>query len=848
MKLSVFKNNRLIQELELDGAPIDQQVLMGNHLQNMQGPSKSLANEVQYYLGRSSDCKIHLDDKKISRHHAILKNKAGLWTILKVSEFGHIRVNGELVQESRLNNGDLIGVSDFVISVLNNNVNKFSQTAANESNETTVMPTQNAESSTVVFSNPDENADNAGSEQKNNAATESSLESSEESSELSSESSNEIPEELRVDQVELDKVESLALESNSDQEDFQSDLNEKQIELEELPVKEQTNPSIQGNEDREFEFNLSEKSKIELGGDNSELPSESSEENESDQQESTQTESASKEQANNFTLEGSDDFSQQNGVSLVDEDSKTQVLNSFIQLSLEIFGEKAPYDRFQMDSDTVVIGRDPKKCGIVIDDSEVSLEHCKLLKNNNSYTLIDLNSSNGTILNGTRINRADLGNGDEFLVGSTSFKVIIKSDLLDSEKDRLMPVAENQVVEVEEVIEVAEHFRDINTSQLKLGTKVGPDLTGISGFKVDQDKSLKAKWNKLNSRQKLIYGSVFLVLLWVLLDTEQAPPPVQKKDAAKSTKVNTDQVKKVEEKKYSPQELEILESSYLVATSLIQEQKYRDALKELDKIFLITNNYKRARDYENVAKKSLAELEEEERKLKDKEEKERIKLEVDGLVLKAEESVKKREVTTAEAFFNRILQLDPENNKVTELKFELDEWQKAEQQKSLAETQKKAERQRRINELKPGKDLYLKKEWYKAIIKLEEFLRIEEMDDDLIKEGSDMLADSRKNLEELVSPLLGKARSLNEGQDLKGSYETYQELLRIDPTNEEALTQMSLIKDQLFNRAKKIYREAMVSESMSLFEDAKSKFQEVQQISPSDSEYFRKASLKLKEY
>ena len=56
------------------------------------------------------------------------------------------------------------------------------------------------------------------------------------------------------------------------------------------------------------------------------------------------------------------------------------------------------------------------------------------------------------------------------------------------------------------------------------------------------------------------------------------------------------------------------------------------------------------------------------------------------------------------------------------------------------------------------------------------------------------------------------------------------------------------IKSQLDARSKRIYREAIIAESLSLFADAKEKFQEVQQISPTDSEYYKKATEKLKNY
>ena len=59
---------------------------------------------------------------------------------------------------------------------------------------------------------------------------------------------------------------------------------------------------------------------------------------------------------------------------------------------------------------------------------------------------------------------------------------------------------------------------------------------------------------------------------------------------------------------------------------------------------------------------------------------------------------------------------------------------------------------------------------------------------------------------------------------------------------------MEEIRQRLEKRSMKVYREALIAESLSLFDEAKEKFQEVQQISPSDSQYYKKASDKLKNY
>ncbi len=122
------------------------------------------------------------------------------------------------------------------------------------------------------------------------------------------------------------------------------------------------------------------------------------------------------------------------------------------------------------------------------------------------------------------------------------------------------------------------------------------------------------------------------------------------------------------------------------------------------------------------------------------------------------------------------------------------------------------------------------------------------MDEDLIQEATSMLKESQKNLLLIISPLISKARSFKEGEDLKQSFESYGDVLKYDPSNEEALNQRDAIFVTLKNRSRKVYREALVAESLSLFNKAKEKFQEVQQISPVNSEYYNKASDKLKEY
>ena len=67
--------------------------------------------------------------------------------------------------------------------------------------------------------------------------------------------------------------------------------------------------------------------------------------------------------------------------------------------------------------DIVMIGRAPSN-QIVIDHPTVSAQHAVLLKTGASYSLKDLDSTNGTLINDTLVTDAELKDGDTLRFGS----------------------------------------------------------------------------------------------------------------------------------------------------------------------------------------------------------------------------------------------------------------------------------------------------------------------------------------------------------------------------------------------------------------------------------------------
>jgi hypothetical protein len=66
----------------------------------------------------------------------------------------------------------------------------------------------------------------------------------------------------------------------------------------------------------------------------------------------------------------------------------------------------------------VVIGRS-KDCDIQVHDANVSRQHAEVRQEGTAYWLVDLDSTNGTEVNGRREKRAKLEDGDKITVGST---------------------------------------------------------------------------------------------------------------------------------------------------------------------------------------------------------------------------------------------------------------------------------------------------------------------------------------------------------------------------------------------------------------------------------------------
>ena len=74
---------------------------------------------------------------------------------------------------------------------------------------------------------------------------------------------------------------------------------------------------------------------------------------------------------------------------------------------------------YKLDKPAMVVGRD-ERCDIPIDNLGVSRNHCQFIRRGDGFLLQDMNSSNGTYVNGKRVSEQALTNNDQVLIGKYS--------------------------------------------------------------------------------------------------------------------------------------------------------------------------------------------------------------------------------------------------------------------------------------------------------------------------------------------------------------------------------------------------------------------------------------------
>ena len=554
-----------------------------------------------------------------------------------------------------------------------------------------------------------------------------------------------------------------------------------------------------------------------------------------------------------------------------------------------------------------VAGRDPS-CQIIIPDQRVSRKQYEIRKLNGAFTIIDLNSVNGTFLNGTPISSVDpntLKSGDslsvldnimyfelhdpnfkykvdkidvpplafsdkELNLNPEEFSGFTSSSVESSQVNQSSQVNEEQQQQQQQassplmVQQVSESYAE--NAQSQPNSRYQPNQQNQNSSHYYQFTPNQANaplpetgWQKLKKNKPLMAAMILIFLGGAFYMSEemskenQAPVAVQ------------EPASKDPFSQLIPEQQKTVKDLLSLAQKAMLQNKYSFAIENLKKLHeLLPIGYQDSKGMmeEATLNEQIISQKLEQERLEA--EKAQQQLEIQNSVAKCEKEIKP-DITVEkmrECLAPATL-IDAEHPEVTRLL-------------SAAEriaTEREIERQRIEREKEKAKVVVVVevdhlKEKFELAEKYQQAGRarraIRAYNEVISSEHKD-LKEYKKNSQERIDFILRKIQEkvdsiaqqaevpLKDGK-LKEAIEVLRQALDLDPSNDELSSRINLHVNELKNQVKVLYQESIIDENFGnldgddVRQGAKQKWKKILELDIDDGEYYRKAFTKLKRY
>jgi len=515
-------------------------------------------------------------------------------------------------------------------------------------------------------------------------------------------------------------------------------------------------------------------------------------------------------------------------------------------------GEEIPLQSFELS-----FGRS-SKADVVINDHKLSRVHAKIIRFGNGYRIIDLNSHNGTRVNGVRILEHPLSSYDVIEFGQTKIKFLIHDIVLNEtgQSGTLVPV---QVAGRE--ITKSLYLNEAERQEISLLRK---DSGGPPNLPDQQEEEFFAEPEPVTQKRSplkiflVVFLAVGIGLLVVSQSNTPAPEPklepkVEAPKALNEPKDKSGILPKIPKDFYdlSDEMQRRIEGSYNSASSVSQridvsKEELEKAKEDLARIHQSLPYYKNSRELlEQLDKRyrdKLAQMAAE--RAKDEETQDlKIYLE-DGI-----EYLKQGEFDRALESFRLALNLDPRNPVAIK-------GLKAAEAKVRDLESVPPERDPEEDKIKQVKELYskaveaLNNRAYEEAIQLAESIRkiYIKSDQTYLNEAKQIIDRAKIAQKEEFEPFLIQAKEKFSEGDYNAARDLCEEMLKKDSAYEDAKELLAKSKKQLNRLAKEAYTHGYILESIGQLEQAKQYWNRAKNYVRQGDEYFEKVNKKLDQY
>ncbi len=563
-----------------------------------------------------------------------------------------------------------------------------------------------------------------------------------------------------------------------------------------------------------------------------------------------------------------------------DGDGKTRVgaLPKIVAM-LRVTAGLSSHEELAINKPEMTIGRG-QNCDLVIQDKKSSRKHAVIRQSGIRYIIKDLDSANGTLLNGQAIQEHELSSEDVIKIGETEIKFLaLNQDYEEQKKDFIQVTPDLDEMPADEPVDMGQGLAlsgmeslgnapgpSVATQQTASGTGgLSGMISGIAGLggsgkTPGKKQSLMEKFRAMPPKRQAIVGALVLALLWFVFEDDPEPvKKVKKKNAAVATNgapgsaasglpVDAETKRRMDFQRLTGEQKKFIEAQYALAFDYYRNKEYDKTLFELEKIFVLVQDYERAREIESYAKEGKRKTEalQEEKRRKDEEEK--FKKKVQEFEKDLQASVNKKDYEKAKEIMAELLTLDPENAGVKSAKKAIEAF---EDQKRMEEQQKQV--QMEINTR--AKDMYKQSKKYQdegrcydAMDGVQKIGEIGATELEPIEQAKKLITECQSSIRKRRDPILAKAKQKEQAGEYREAFELYRKATRADPRHGAGYAGMNRIRDTLHQMAKIIYTEGVFAESYSDFKIAQDKFRECMSVAPEDDHYYEVAKKRLAKY